>query len=245
MQKVKRNISLDFQRRNNVRMVYATQCDLNYRVIVISLFNDGNVYAIQKSSGVVAAINVLRPDGKSSSFPATITGVGEVTYELTSWPLGIAGEVKLSLALYSPNGGRLATAPFTLHVAEGLYLGSQVEEDTENQTAFANMMAKLAELNQADQVREANETKRKENETERQRNESSRTHREEDRESGERYRENEEAGRYKNELDRCKNENTRIANENLRCQVTDMMIEGLDNLLAIQATYLSGAGGGV
>ena len=226
-------------------MVYATQCDLNYRVIVISLYNDGAIYPIQNNTGVVAAINVLRPDGKSSSFPAKISGVSEVTYELTSWPLGIAGEVKLSLALYSSDGGRLATAPFTLYVSEGLYLGSQVEEDASNQTAFSNMMAELAELNLRDQMREANEQDRIANEKARGIEEQGRGINENERVKSENDRKNAESSRSQNETLRKQNEEARIANELLRCQVADALLEGLDNLLLIQAAYLSAAGGGV
>ena len=243
MQKVTRQISLDLQRKNNVRVIYATQSDMNCRVIVIHLYNDGEVYEVHPYSAVVAAINVMRPDGKSSSFPATITGMGEVTYEMTSWPVGIAGDVKMSLSLYAGNGDRISSDPFTVHVADGLYLGSQVEEDEENQTAFANMMAQLAELNLQDQVRENNEKTRNDNEFERKRAETARDGKENSRISAENARETQEAIRYNNESERVQNEDTRIANEALRCQVTDALIEGLDNLLAIQEAYLRAAGG--
>jgi len=185
------------------------------RVIVISLYNDGQIFPITSHSGVVAAINVLRPDGKSSSFPAEITGLGEISYEITAWPVGIAGDVKMSVALHTADGGRISTDPFILHVAEGLYLGSEINEDEEKQTAFENMMRELAEIGLHDEVRETNEEERKSNE----------------------YR------RIEAENARAEGEIARIEAESLRGQVIDAMIEGLDNLLAIQEAYLSAAGG--
>ena len=257
MQKIQKHIALDFQKRNNVRVVYATQCDMNWRQLVISLFNDGDPYLVHANSGALAAINVLRPDGKSSSFPATITGVGEVTYDLTAWPVGVAGEVKMSLSLYTSSGERLGTDPFILYVAEGLYLGSQVEEDTENQTAFHNMMEKLAELNLKDEIRESKEAVREENELERKRKENDRINTEKLRVSAELTRDNSEAGRNNNELarqeseaerqeaeaQRQKNESSRVLNEASRCQVIDAILEGLDNLLELQRAYISSVGG--
>ena len=216
MEKVKRFISLDFQRKNNVHMVYATQCDMNYRVIVINLYNDGKVFPINAYSGAVAAINVLRPDGKSSSFPATISGIGQITYELTSWPVGIAGDVKMSVALYGANGGRISTDPFTVHVSEGLYLGSEVEEDTENQTAFSNMMASLADLKLKDEIREANETKRKNSEKERERMEDVRVQAETLRTGAEALRADAETLRAQGEKARADAENVRAADESIR-----------------------------
>ena len=271
MQKIVRYISLDFQRRCNARVVYATQSDLNYRVVVITLYNDGVIYPIHPYSGEIAAINVLRPDGRSSSFPATVTGVGEVTYEMTSWPVGIAGDVQMSLSLYTANGDRLSTAPFTVQVAEGLYLGSQIEEDEENQTAFANMMAKLADVNLRDELREAGERVRKSNEEARELNETRRQNaegqrnsaeeerdaREQERDAHEQQREEQEIEREEQEIERDareqqreeqeltreENELARISNEEMRCRVTDAILEGLDNLLALQEAYIRAAGG--
>ncbi len=243
MQKVIREISLDFQRKNNVRVIYATQSDMRSRVIVMHLLNDGEVYPIHPYSAVMPAVNILRPDGRNSSFPATISGVGEVSYELTSWPVGVAGDVKMSLSLYTGTGDRISTDPFTVRVAEGLYLGSQVEEDEENQTAFANMMSKLAEVHLKDQTRESNEQTRIDNEFERKKAETVRISKEDDRINAENTRETRETIRYKNETEREQNEEARVASEALRCQVTDALIAGLDNLLAIQAAYLSAAGG--
>ena len=250
MQKIKKYIALDFQKRNNVRVVYATQCDMNCRQLVISLFNDGEIFPIHSNSGALAAINVLRPDGKSSSFPAKISGIGEVTYDLTAWPVGVAGEVKMSLSLYTNTGDRLGTDPFTLYVAEGLYLGSEVEEDEESQTAFNNMMQKLADINLTEEIREVNEEERKANELERKRKENDRISEEKLRVSAELSRANQEGGRNNNELlrqadelQRQQNEETRIANEALRFRVTEALLEGLDNLLLIQEEYINMAGG--
>ena len=264
MQKVKRNITLDFQRRNNVRVVLATQRDMNQREIVISLYDDGKIFPITNHSGVTAAINVLRPDGKSSSFPADITGLGEVTYKITAWPVGVAGDVKLSVALHTADGGRISTDPFILHVAEGLYLGSEIEEDTENQTAFENMMQELAAFELSEAIRETNEEERKSAEEARASSEAARENAEDERNSAESSRagrenarvsaENQRASkensrnsaeltRQINEDNRALNEAVRVANEALRAQVTEAMIEGLDNLLAIQEAYLSAVGG--
>ncbi len=247
MEKVKRIISLDFQRKNNVHMVYATQCDMNYRVIVINLFNDGKVFPLTPYSGATAAINVLRPDGKSSSFPAKISGIGQITYELTSWPVGIAGDVKMSVALYNANGGRISTDPFTVHVSEGLYLGSEVEEDTENQTAFSNMMASLAGLELKDEVREAHEKTRENNEKERQRMEdvraqaeSFRSEAEKTRSGAEDQRISDESVRRDRELERQANEKERKKNEEERQRAFDGLDATLDAILAIQSALIGG-----
>ncbi len=238
MIKVTRRITLDFQRKSNVRLVYASQSDMISRVLVIKLLDDGAPCLFRGGSGYKVAINVLRPDGRSAAFSAKITGIGEITYQMTSWPLGVAGDVQLCVAIYGPDAYRLTTPPFTVHVAPGLYLGNEIKEDTESQTAFANMMSELAGAELAEEKREANELQRKENESARKRAESSRAAEESSRNSAELTRSN-------NEEERVYNENMRNQNETNRINVTNAMLEGLENLIALQETYIARAGGTV
>lgn len=245
MKSVTRKLTLDFQRKNTARVVFASQADLNSRVLVISLYDDGVPYTVFPGTGISAAINVRRPDGTSSSFPADITGMGEVTYTITSWPLGVKGEAQFCVALYDQDGSRLTTAPFTVYVAEGLYLGSEVEEDTENQTAFANMMAEFAAWEKIEQTRNSSEITRSKNESTRENNEKIRITNESSRNNAESVRNSNEKYRQDRESARGEAEAIRVANEKTRCQVTEAMLTGLDNLLALQEAYINGAGGTV
>ncbi len=245
MKKVERHISLDLQRKNNTRVVFASQSDLNSRVLIISLFDDGESYPVFPGTGVTAAINVLRPDGKNNSFSAELLASGEIRYQITSWPLGMAGDAQFCVALYDESGARLTSAPFTVYVAAGLFLGSNIEEDNENQTAFANMMASLANIKSNDEIREANESIRKSNETSRKTAENTRNSQEGGRVNAEKVRVSNEDARKSNETQRVKNEEARIANESVRCQITDAFLAGLDNLLLIQEAYINSTGGAV
>jgi len=245
MRSVTRKLTLDFQRKSTARVVFASQADLNSRILEISLYDDGVPYVIFPGTGVSAAINVRRPDGMSSSFPADITGLGEVTYKITSWPLGVAGEAKFCVALYDKDGNRLTTAPFTVYVAEGLYLGSEVEEDKENQTAFNNMMSKFAAWEKSEQTRVSNENTRCKSESSRENSESARRTAESSRNDAEGIRNSNEKYRQDRESARGEAEAIRVANEKVRGEIIEAMITGLDNLLALQEAYINNAGGTV
>ncbi len=229
MKEVVRKISLDFSRKSNTRVVFASQSDMNTRVFLISLFDDGAPYFVTKDT--IASINVCRADELSAAFTCEVTDDGCVKYTAGAWTLGIAGEAQLSIALRDGQGRRLTSSAFTVDVAPGLYLGSDIDNSDEVQSTYEDVMNLISTFN-------ANESERITAERTRRNEEEARITNESRRYLEESWRIERESIRVSNEEARVENENIRIANEEKRCQITDAIATAIDNLLAIQADYL-------
>ncbi len=143
MNEIVRKISLDLSRKSNINLIFSSQTDMNSRVFLISLFDDGRPYLI--SSETSAAVNVKRSDGSSGAFIAEITEDGRVKYTAGSWALGVAGLTNFSVSLYNGNAQKLTSSSFTVDIAPGLYLGLEVGEDNEEQNIYDSMMNKFSE----------------------------------------------------------------------------------------------------
>ncbi len=156
MNEIVRKISLDLSRKSNISLMFSSQTDMNSRVFLISLFDDGRPYFI--SLGTSVAVNVKRSDGTSAAFIAEVTEEGCVKYTAGAWALGMAGETCFSVSLYDGNGQKLTSSCFTVDVAPGLYLGLEVGEDDEEQNIYDSMMNKFAEsIAQAENAQKAAE----------------------------------------------------------------------------------------
>ncbi len=215
MKEVVRNISLDFSRRVNTKVVFASQADLNSRVFIFSLFDDGKPY--EAEAGTTASINVCRPDGSNTAYYANISADGTVRYLAGSWTLGIAGETKVSVSLYDPQKRRLTTCPFIIDVAKGVYVGKNIEENDEAQILLTQLMTLVSEVNASEEQRVLAENVRCDDEASRLEN---------------------EASRNLQEAWRIERENIRNQNEEARCLITDAIATAIDNLLLIQENLM-------
>ncbi len=179
MNDVIRRISLDLSRKSNVSLIFSSQMDMNSRVFLIKLFDDGRPYRVP--SGVTAAINVLRSNGTCSAFIAEVTADGCVKYTAGSWALGLPGITRFSVSLYDGSDKKLTSSAFSVDIAPGLYLGEDINEDDSAQTAFQNMMVSLAQVRVDELARISAESKRAENEEKRETSENTRVENEENR----------------------------------------------------------------
>ncbi len=143
MNEIVRRISLDLSRKSNISLIFSSQTDMNSRVFLISLFDDGRPYFITSETSV--AVNVKRSDGTSAAFIADVTEDGIVKYTAGSWALGVAGLTNFSVSLYNGNAQKLTSSSFTVDIAPGLYLGLEVGEDDEEQNVYDSMLNKFAE----------------------------------------------------------------------------------------------------
>lgn len=215
MNEVTRRISLDLSRNNNVHISFASQYDLKSRVILITILDDGAPYKIDKVTSIV--VNVLRPDGKSMGYAGYLTEDGLIKYTLGSWALSVVGTTIFSVSFYDADKRKLTTSPFTIDVAPSIYVGTNVSSVEDAQSAFDNMMSELSGVKAAEELRVAAESAREENEY---------------------YRTHEEDMRRYEESKRMQNEMERINNESLRYEVTNVLLNALDNLLDLQEKYL-------
>lgn len=215
MNEVTRRITLDLSRNNNVHISFASQYDLKSRVILITILDDGAPYKIDKVTSIV--VNVLRPDGKSMGYAGYLTEDGLIKYTLGSWALSVVGTTIFSVSFYDADKRKLTTSPFTIDVAPSIYVGTNVSSVEDAQSAFDNMMSELSGVKAAEELRVAAESAREENEY---------------------YRTHEEDMRRYEESKRMQNEMERINNESLRYEVTNVLLNALDNLLDLQEKYL-------
>ncbi len=227
MQDVVRKISLDFLRKSNVHISFSNQTDANSRVFLIKLYSDGELYDVNSADSVF--VNVLRPDETSATFAADITSDGYVKYVAGGWSLAVPGIAKFSVSLYDGNNSKkLTSSTFTIDIAPGLYIGTDLNQNDDDRTAFWDMMIQLAKFSRDETDRKNAENERVLNESQRQENEISRK---------ELYDEISAS-----EIKRVENENIRIDNELKRTIVNNALITGLDNLLLIQERYISMGG---
>ena len=215
MNEVTRRITLDLSRNNNVHISFASQYDLKSRVILITILDDGAPYKIDNVTSIV--VNVLRPDGKSMGYAGYLTEDGLIKYTLGSWALSVVGTTIFSVSFYDADKRKLTTSPFTIDVAPSIYVGTNVSSVEDAQSAFDNMMSELSGVKAAEELRVAAESAREENEY---------------------YRTHEEDMRRYEESKRMQNEMERINNESLRYEVTNVLLNALDNLLDLQEKYL-------
>lgn len=127
MTEITKNITVDLSRRGNTRIVFARQNDKGSRTLNITLTDGGAPYFV--SSGTVATINFLRPDGANASFAASVNEQGGVTYTLGLWTLALDGSVRCSVSLYGADETKLTSSDFYLDVLDALYSDDDFSED--------------------------------------------------------------------------------------------------------------------
>ncbi len=214
MKEVVRKISLDLSRRTNKRYLFANQTDYNSRVFIISLYDDGKPFFVDKK--ITALVNILRSDGKSWSYITDVTDDGCVYFVATLWTFEVPGETKFTVTLYDGER-KITSSQFIVDVAEDLVGSDHSNEVAENLSLFQQAMDHFAYINE-------NETSRRQNEIERKKEETARV--------------NAEITRMEYEKARSDNEKVRCSNEAARVEITETMIRTLDNLLTLQQIYI-------
>ena len=126
MEKVKRKITVDLSRRSHARVVFATQNDLNSRLLSITLTDDGKLYKANKD--LTATVNFKRSDEKNGAYLAEICDDGTVEYLITPTVLKVAGQTECTVSLFNDVGDKLTSSPFVLDVAESLYTDYELSE---------------------------------------------------------------------------------------------------------------------
>ena len=214
MKEIVRKISLDLSRETNKRYLFASQSDYNSRVFVISLFDDGIPFFVEKS--MTALVNILRSDGTSWSYITDVTDDGCVYFVATLWTFEVPGETKFTVTLYDGER-KITSSQFIVEVAEDLVGLDHTNEVAENLSLFQQAMEHFANINENESTRQENEIKR---------------------EKAEKGRDNIEMSRMDAEKTRAEYEAVRCKNEAARVKVTDTMIRALDNLLTLQQIFI-------
>ena len=214
MKEVTRKISLDLARKTNARVCFGCQSDYNSRAFLISVFDDGKPYFVDK--GVVASVNVKRGDGACWSYMSDVTEDGKVLYVATLWVFEVPGEVTLNLTL---NDGekRITSSSFAIDVAEDLVPEDNIHEIAHNMTLFQQAMDLLADAAKNEEERKSAEYLRVQDEI---------------------LRNNAEHYRMNAENLRIEAEQIRVKNEEARLQFTEQMLQAFNNLLTLQQIYI-------
>ena len=244
MIEITKEITVDLTRKSNTRVIFARQLDNGCRKILVGLTSNGKEYIVPEYA--IATVNVLRPDGESNAFSASVTEDGRVEVTLGAWTLGVAGETKCNISLYYDGGRKLSTPDIILDVGEELYSGDDVSSD-QNYSLLTSLISDCSEILEAEADRviaEENrvgaEKLRAASEEKRITNESSRNQKESERIQREKLRSEAESGRSSAEEQRIANENDRIEAENARREVMGDLESALEHILDIEDEMSSG-----
>ena len=172
MDRIVRQISLDFQRQTNTRVTFATQNDFNSRVFLVTLYDDGVEFPLPKN--VLPVMNVLRPDGEGGAYFCEVQDDGKVRYVAGAWELAVPGEALFSLSVYDGEEKKLTSGSFTVEIAALPYTGDEISDDSDAVSTFEEMMDSLANIKIAENGRSNSEIIRNENEKLRNKNEQAR-----------------------------------------------------------------------
>lgn len=219
-----RKITLDFTRKSDARVIFASQQDIGTRRFILELTDGGKPYFVDKST--VATVNVLRPDGNSEAFMATIRDDGTLMYVADMWTLELAGEVKCSVSLYDGSERKLTSASFIIDVCESLYLGNNISEAANYSTLVALMSEVNGLLNEAKANDEA---------------ERGRVNAEWERIANENVRMGAESLRETNELNRISAESERETKVKEISDAIGNAEECLERIIALQNSLIGGA----
>lgn len=206
MKKVTRKITVDLSRKSHARVVFATQNDLNSRLLSITLTDDGKPYHAHKE--LTATVNFRRSDEKYGSYLAKICDDGTVEYLISPTILFAAGRTECTVSLFNDIGNKLTSSSFFIDVAQTLYPEYELSEDP--RLDFVDeMIGKFTDLQNDENARKDAELLRDEAEEERALYEGERNKAEKQRETAEEAREQGEKTREATEQSRVEAEQHR------------------------------------
>lgn len=244
MNEIIKEITIDLTRKSKTRVVFAKQLDNGSRKLKVSLTDNGRNCIAPKTA--IATFNVLRADGESNAFPASITSDGKIEVTLGSWTLAVSGEARCTFAIYFDKDKRLSTPEIILEVGEELYTGEDVSIDSDY-SLLTSLLSECALAVDAEAKRGANELNRAANESTRTENEEKRistenvrNQKESERIQRERLRSEAESNRSSAEEQRKSNENERIAAEDERQAVMGELDNTLEGIISLQNQLKNG-----
>lgn len=123
-------IFIDFGRRTIPTTVFAKRYDSESRYIEIMPLNNGQVYELE--SGVTAALQIVKPDGKVVISTCTISD-GVITAELSRQALAVDGIAVAEIALYK-NTAVLSSQTFYIEIRDSAYIAGVYESSNEYNT---------------------------------------------------------------------------------------------------------------
>lgn len=210
MAEVLKELTLDVFSANRIKAIVAKQYDYHSRYLLIRLTDGGN--NINVESGSVVTINAFRPDGDSAAFLGSVEADGRVLVPLAYWMLELEGTVKCDVSVVDDNERKLSSINFQIEVERANYSGDDIEPD-EHYDLLVELLAEVAQAQEAEIARVAAETARVTAENGRVSAETARDTAETARASAEGARSSAETARGTAETARASAETTRQSNE--------------------------------
>lgn len=155
MNNVIRRVDLDLSRRTNKKFLFANQYDYDSRTFIISLYEDGARFFVDRD--ITAFVNIKRSDGETWSYAAEVTDEGDVSFVATLWTFEVPGETKFTVSLYDGQR-RITSSQFVVNVLPDFISSVDIDDVAENLSLFRQAMEYFAEINKDEQERKSAET---------------------------------------------------------------------------------------
>lgn len=217
MAEIVKELTLEVYSANRIKAIIAKQYDYKSRFLLIRLTDSGEDISVEPSS--VVTVNAFRPNGESAAFLGSAESDGRVLVPLSYWMLELEGTVKCDVSIVDTEGRKLSSTNFQIEVERANYSGDDIEQD-EHYDLLVELLAEVAQAQEAENARVAAETARvtAENgrvsaETARQTAETARATAETARDTAEGARSSAETARGTAETARASAETTRQSNE--------------------------------
>lgn len=217
MAEIVKELTLEVYSANRIKAIIAKQYDYKSRFLLIRLTDSGEDISVEPSS--VVTVNAFRPNGESAAFLGSAESDGRVLVPLSYWMLELEGTVKCDVSIVDTEGRKLSSTNFQIEVERANYSGDDIEPD-EHYDLLVELLAEVAQAQEAENARVAAESARvtAENgrvsaETARQTAETARATAETARDTAEGARSSAETARGTAETARASAETTRQANE--------------------------------
>lgn len=157
MAEVLKELTLDVFAANRIKAIVAKQYDYHSRYLLIRLTDGGNNINVESSS--VVTINAFRPDGDSAAFLGSVESDGRVLVPLAYWMLELEGTVKCDVSIVDTNERKLSSTNFQIEVEHANYSGDDIEPD-EHYDLLVELLAEVAQAQEAENGRVAAESER-------------------------------------------------------------------------------------
>lgn len=155
MNNVIRRVDLDLSRRTNKKFLFANQYDYDSRTFIISLYEDGARFFVDRD--ITAFVNIKRSDGETWSYAAEVTDEGDVSFVATLWTFEVPGETKFTVSLYDGQR-RITSSQFVVNVLPDFISSVDIDDVAENLSLFRQAMEYFSEINKDEQERKSAET---------------------------------------------------------------------------------------
>lgn len=129
MVEITQEITLDVDKQETFKFIFAKQGDANSRKVKITLMKNGSKI-IAESSSETAYFRAKKPDNTSVYNKAEINDDGTITIALTQQTLAVKGIVDADVSIKSENGEILSSASFKIEVCEAP-LGDNIPSSNE------------------------------------------------------------------------------------------------------------------